>query len=59
MLYWRDGLEVVEHLFGDPAFASSMDFEPYQEFETGPSAAQERIYGEFMSGDRAWDIQVR
>lgn len=58
MLYWRDGLEVVEHLFGNPMFASSMDFGPYQEFEEG-TTGQERIYGEFMRGDHAWDIQVR
>ena len=29
MLYWQDGLEVVEYIFGNPTFASSMDFSPY------------------------------
>ena len=34
-----------------------MDFKPYQEFEE-TSAGKERIYSEFMSADRAWQIQV-
>ncbi|KAI6022479.1 hypothetical protein BKA83DRAFT_4054337, partial [Pisolithus microcarpus] len=33
ILYWRDGLEVVEHLFRNPVFAHCMDMDPYQEFE--------------------------
>ncbi|KAG1802822.1 uncharacterized protein HD556DRAFT_1489651 [Suillus plorans] len=33
MLYWRDGLEVVKHLFANPVFAPCIDFQPYQEFE--------------------------
>ncbi|KAI6105053.1 hypothetical protein EDD16DRAFT_1634110 [Pisolithus croceorrhizus] len=53
ILYWRDGLEVVEHLFSNPVFAQCMDISPYKEFE-----GQERVYGEFMSADDAWHIQV-
>ncbi|KAI5988373.1 hypothetical protein EDD15DRAFT_2172578, partial [Pisolithus albus] len=52
ILYWRDGLEVVEHLFSNPVFAQCMDISPYKEFE-----GQERVYGEFMSADDAWYIQ--
>ncbi|KAH7910711.1 hypothetical protein BJ138DRAFT_1087120 [Hygrophoropsis aurantiaca] len=33
MLYWRDGLEIVEHLFRNPVFAQCMDFTPYRDFE--------------------------
>ncbi|KAF8450931.1 hypothetical protein L210DRAFT_3385588, partial [Boletus edulis BED1] len=50
-----NGLNVVEHHFRNPVFALSMDFNPYQEFEK-ESTGQEQIYGEFMSGDHAWDI---
>ncbi|KAG1812058.1 uncharacterized protein BJ212DRAFT_1301600 [Suillus subaureus] len=35
MLYWRDSLEVIKHLFTNPVFAHYMDFWPYWEFE-GP-----------------------
>jgi len=54
MLYWRDGLDVVKHLFSNPVFASCIDFQPFQEFE----ADGQRAYGEFMSADLAWEIQV-
>lgn len=57
MLYWRDGLEVVKHLFSNPVFASHMDYDPYREFEETPHG-QEPVYGEFMSANRAWEIQV-
>ncbi|KAI5982229.1 hypothetical protein EDD15DRAFT_2181328 [Pisolithus albus] len=33
ILYWRDGLEIVEHLFSNPVFAHCMDMRPYREFE--------------------------
>ncbi|KAG1866444.1 hypothetical protein C8R48DRAFT_600483 [Suillus tomentosus] len=54
MLYWRDGLDVVKHLIANLVFAPCMDFWPYQEFE-GPDS--QRVYGEFMSADHAWEIQ--
>ena len=57
ILYWRDGLEVVEHLFSNPVFANCMDIAPYHEFEV-TSRGHKRVYGEFMSGDHAWNIQV-
>ena len=57
ILYWRDGLEVVQHLFSNPAFASHLDISPYREYEEEPTG-EERVYGEFMSADRAWEIQV-
>jgi hypothetical protein len=55
MLYWRDGLEVVKHLFANPVFGPCMDLQLYREFE-GPD--NQRTYGEFMSADLAWEIQV-
>ncbi|KAG1816298.1 hypothetical protein DFJ58DRAFT_751690 [Suillus subalutaceus] len=53
-LYWRDGLDIVKHLFANPVFAPCMDFQAYREFE-GPD--RQRAYGEFMSTDHAWEIQ--
>ncbi|KAI9458068.1 hypothetical protein HD554DRAFT_1992288, partial [Boletus coccyginus] len=56
MLYWRDGLEVVKHLFSNPLFVSCMDFDPYHEFEETPHG-REPVYGEFMSSNHTWEIQ--
>lgn len=53
-LYWRDGLEVVEHLFSNPVFATCMQMTPYRAYD-----GQERMYGEFMSAEFAWEYQVR
>ncbi|KIJ59743.1 hypothetical protein HYDPIDRAFT_32958 [Hydnomerulius pinastri MD-312] len=52
MLYWRDGLEVIKYLFSNPVFAQCIDLTPYREYE-----GRERVYGEFMSADLAWEIQ--
>ncbi|KAI5988856.1 hypothetical protein F5J12DRAFT_691482, partial [Pisolithus orientalis] len=56
MLYWHDGLKVVEHLFSNPVFTQCMDISPYKEFEV-MAEGQEQVYGEFMSTDDAWHIQ--
>ena len=58
ILYWRDRLEVIKHLFSNPVFAQSIDLVPYREYEQTP-LGQQRVYGEFMSADLAWNIQVR
>lgn len=56
-LFWRDGLEVAEWIFGNPVFANHMIFDPtriYTNTSTG-----DREYTEYMTGDRAWENQVR
>jgi hypothetical protein len=54
-LYWCDGLKVVKYLFANPVFATCMEMTPYKllDKETGLP-----VYGEFMSGDFAWEYQV-
>ena len=54
-LYWYDSLKVVKYLFANPAFATCMEMIPYKllDKETGLP-----VYGEFMSGDFAWEYQV-
>lgn len=54
VLYWRDGLELVEYLFANPVFAGCMETTPYKlaDEEGKP------VVGEFMSGRFAWDYQV-
>ena len=56
VLYYRDGLEVIASLFSNPVLKHAMEYTPYRlvEEETGA-----RAYGEFMSGDYAWDYVVR
>jgi hypothetical protein len=55
-LFWRDGLEVVAHLFANPVFAHCMETTPYILLERKECI---RAYGEFMSGQFAWDYHVR
>lgn len=54
VLYYRDGLRVMEHLFANPVFANSMDYTPYQLRDE----ANMPVVGEFMSGQFAWEYQV-
>lgn len=52
-LIWRDALEVVHHIFGNPIFANHMEYDPYEIKDNG-----EREYGEWMSCEQASEIQV-
>jgi hypothetical protein len=53
-LYWRDGLEVVRYLFSNPIFKNCIQLTPYHAFDH----LNRRMWGEFMSGDVAWNEQV-
>ena len=55
-LYYRDGLQCFEFLFGNPLFLDHMEYVPRREFTTGEGS--ERLYNEMMTGDRAWGLQV-
>ena len=52
-LYWRDALEVVREIFGNPIFSQHMEYDPYTILD-----GDEREYGEWMPGDEAHQIQV-
>lgn len=52
-LYWRDGLEVAEWIFGNPIFSNHMMFDPVRLYCDG-----EREYTEYLTGDQAWIAQV-
>lgn len=54
VLYYRDGLRVVEHLFANPVFAGCMDFTPYKLYDD----ENKPVIGEFMSGQYAWNYMV-
>lgn len=54
ILYWRDGLEVVESLFANPIFASSMETTPYKLFDEN----NRPVISEFMSAKFASRVHV-
>jgi hypothetical protein len=53
-LFWRDGLEVVKWIFGNPIFAHDISYNPKQVF-----CEEGREYTEFMTADYVWACQVR
>ncbi|KAF8230855.1 hypothetical protein L208DRAFT_1058103, partial [Tricholoma matsutake] len=55
ILYWHNGLEVAAHLFSNPVFAQCLELKPYRLYDT--TDAHLCVYGEYMSGDHAWDYQ--
>jgi hypothetical protein len=52
-LIWHNRLEVVKQLFSDPIFANNMTFVPYH-----VNVRNQHKYGDYMSTDMAWKIQV-
>ena len=54
--FYRDALDCVEYLFGNPLFAEQMDFSPVRVYHDAEQTI--RIYSEWMTGNAAWDMQV-
>jgi hypothetical protein len=55
-LYYRDSLECIEHLFGNPLFDRYMEYEPRRVYKSAERAI--RVYSEWMTSDGAWEMQV-
>lgn len=55
-LFYRDALDCVEYLFGNPLFANRIDFSPVRLYHD--SEQKIRVYTEWMTGDAAWKMQV-
>src|ERR1700690_2716693 len=55
-LLWRDGQEVIDHIFGNPVFANHMNFDPLQQFmhSANPNIPADREFSEFTTGEFAW-----
>ncbi|KAH7903383.1 hypothetical protein BJ138DRAFT_1138745 [Hygrophoropsis aurantiaca] len=51
-LIYRDGLEVVKHLFANPVFANNMSYDLHVVYDGGNCE-----YGEWMTGEEAHRIQ--
>ena len=56
-LFYRDALDCVEYLLGNPLFANHMDFCPVRLYKDAEKTI--RVYREWMSGNVAWEMQVR
>jgi hypothetical protein len=55
-LYWRNPLDCIESLFNNPRFAKDIDLIPECIYTTAECTV--RIYGEWMTGEAAWMMQV-
>jgi hypothetical protein len=55
-LFWRDAIECVQHVYGNPILADAMEHEPYRIY--GSASKRVRYFAGPMSGDWAWDVQV-
>jgi hypothetical protein len=55
-LFYRDALDCVEYLFGNPLFSNHMDFCPVRLYQDAEQTI--RVYSEWMSGNAAWEMQV-
>lgn len=55
-LYYRDPIECLQHIMRNPLVQDSLNFTPLQIFDT--AAKTMRVYESWLSGDRAWTMQV-
>ena len=53
-LIYRDPLQVLRHMYGNPIWAAYLGTDPRLEF----NAHNQRVWSEFNTGDRLWDLQV-
>jgi hypothetical protein len=57
VLFYRDALECVQWIYGNPAFDGHLEHAPFQEF-LDPKMQQE-LHGNIMTSKWAWAVQVR
>ena len=55
-LFYRDSLDCIEYLLGNPLFADCMDFCPVHFYQDVEQTIQ--IYTEWLTADAAWEMQV-
>ena len=56
-LFYRDALDCVEYLLGNPLFSDHIDFCPVRLYRDAERTI--RVYTEWMTGNAAWEMQVR
>lgn len=55
LFFYRDILECIKFLFGNPGFANQMDYEPYEVYEAD---SETRVYHEMCTGKIWNELQV-
>ena len=55
--YYRDGLDCFKFLLANPLLADYMDYTPRREYANEDKSKW--LYNEMMTGDLAWNLQVR
>ena len=55
-LFYRDAIECLQHLIHSPAINGQIEFVPKKIYSAADH--MERIYTEWLTGDRAWELQV-
>ena len=55
-LFYRDSLDCVEYLLGNPLFADCMDFSPVRLYQDAEQTIC--VYTEWLTGNTAWEMQV-
>lgn len=56
-LYYRDPLECLQYLLSNPLIQDHVQFTPFRLWANSDKLM--RIYTEWLSGDVAWNMQVR
>jgi hypothetical protein len=56
ILYFRDPLLCLQYLMQSPLVKDHISFSPFKLYESATKLM--RIYTEWLSGDKAWDMQV-
>lgn len=56
VLYYRNAVEVLQDLMKSPLICDSLNFTPLQIFEDSRKLV--RVYDSWLSGNRAWQMQV-
>lgn len=57
ILYWCDPLECISSIFNHPLFHNCMDYSTCRVYTCAQKVCH--IYTEWMTGDHAWEMQVR
>ena len=55
VLYYRDPVECIEFLMKNPLYSGRIQYTPRQDFDS----SGDRIYNDWITGNGAWDMQVR
>ena len=55
-LFYRDAIECLQHLIHSPSISGQIELVPKKIYSAADR--MERVYTEWLTGDRAWELQV-